>query len=463
MLNNLASERALLAGLIQHGQEAYLDCVDILRPEIFTDTKNSMIYLTLKELLDKGKVDLDKPSIYSCATSLAYSSHICDKPEDKDYITALFNYSISSSNTRDQAAILYKLFVARSLQESSQKTYKQLSEIKGIEGLDSIISIPEKNLSSTINALSYEDDLEVIGNYVDDFLEHLESGNGASIGIPTQYPIFNSVIGDGLRPGVHLVAGRLKVGKSTVGKEIALHCAINNLPVLMIDTEMSWDEQLVRMLSRLAQIDSRIIEKGLYKHNPVDAKKVNIAKQKIKGLNLIHKNVSGKDFNDILSIIKRWLHKTVGINSDGKANPHVIIYDYFKMMNQNVLKDMKEYEAMGYQIAALHDMCKMYSSPVLSFVQINRDGMTKDATDVISQSDRLGWNCISLSIFRRKTTEEIAQDGHQNGNVKLVPLEGRFMSRMDEGDYINMQLDYPTSTLIELGTKFGKVKEFEVK
>jgi replicative DNA helicase len=464
MLTNIAAERAVLAALCQYASEAHTDCIDLLRPEIFTDTKNSLIYLTLSSLLKNNRAEIDIASIYSEATSLNYNTMICEKQEDKDYLKALFNFSISSSNVRDQVALLYKLYVARTLQDSAKRTFKELDEINGTEGLDSIISIPEKNLTSTINKLSYEDDLEIIGNSVDELLEYVESNPGGNLGVPTPFPIFNEVVGGGLRPGVHLICGRLKVGKSTVGKEVALHTAMNGIPTLFIDTEMSYDEQLFRMLAKLSGVSIRDIEKAKYKFNPADNKKVRIAAEQIKVLPLIHKNVSGKDFTDITSIIKRWIHKTVGIDASGKTNPHLVVYDYFKMMNPDVLKSMKEYEAMGYQIAAMHDLCKMYSTPVLSFAQINRDGISKDDTSVISQSDRLGWNCISLSLFKRKTADEIGEDGHKNGNIKLIPLEGRFMSRLDDGDYINMYLDGNISSLKEINTKYGSnQKEFKVQ
>lgn len=462
MLSNLATERALLAGLCQHGQQAYLECVDLLRPEIFTDTKNSLLFSVLNRILSTGKTNVDIPSIYSEATALSYNKMICESKEDKEYLNALFNYSISSENVRDQAAILFRLHVARSLQESSQKIYKELSEVKGTEGLDYIIGIPEKKLSSVITNLSYEDDLPVIGSYIDDYLEYVESGESKNIGVPTQFPIFNNIVGGGLRPGVHLIGARLKVGKSTLAKEVALHVSRMNIPVLYIDTEMTYDEQLPRMFASLAQLPLRYVEEGSYKHNIIDLKKIRIAAEELKNLPLTHKNVSGKDISEISAYIKRWIHKTVGVDITGRTNPHMIVYDYFKLMNPGVLKDMKEYEALGYQIAAMHDLCKQYNTPVLSFVQLNRDGITKESTDVFSQSDRLGWNAISLSIYKRKTADEIAEDGHKNGNMKLIPLEGRFLKQLDEGDYINLYFDKDKSSIKELGTKFGSNKDFTI-
>ena len=114
-----------------------------------------------------------------------------------------------------------------------------------------------------------------------------------------------------------------------------------------------------------------------------------------------------------------------------------------------ILKNMQEYQAMGFQIAALHDFCAEYKTPVLSFVQINRDGIGRDTTDVIAQSDRLGWNAISVCLWKRKTSEEKGQDGAKNGTHKLIPLEGRFMSKLDDGNWINFHFDESKSKITE--------------
>ncbi len=151
--------------------------------------------------------------------------------------------------------------------------------------------------------------------------------------------------------------------------------------------------------------------------------------------------------------MRRWINYKVGYNESGQRNPHFVVYDYFKLMDTGDLKNMQEYQAMGFQIAALHDFCTENNTPVLSFVQVNRDGINKESTDVIAQSDRLGWNAISLCIWKRKTPEEIGQNP-KAGTHKLVPLEGRFMSKLDPGDYINYYFDEAKSKITELKTRF---------
>ena len=62
---------------------------------------------------------------------------------------------------------------------------------------------------------------------------------------------------------------------------------------------------------------------------------------------------------------------------------------------------------------------------MVTFVQLNRDGITKESTDTASGSDRIIWLCSNFTIFKRKSDEEIAEDGPENGNRKLLPLVSR--------------------------------------
>ena len=44
-------------------------------------------------------------------------------------------------------------------------------------------------------------------------------------------------------------------------------------------------------------------------------------------------------------------------------------------------------------------------------MQLNRDGIDEESTAVASGSDRILMYCISFTIFKQKSDEEIAEDG----------------------------------------------------
>ena len=139
--------------------------------------------------------------------------------------------------------------------------------------------------------------------------------------------------------------------------------------------------------------------------------------------------------------MRKWLYQHVGIDENGRTKDCLIIYDYLKLMGSDgISNSMQEFQLLGFQITQLHNFCVKHDVPCLSFVQLNRDGITKESTDVVSGSDRLIWLCTSFTIFKMKSDEEIADDLEENGNRKLVPVVARHGAGLDDGDYINMNM-----------------------
>jgi hypothetical protein len=101
----------------------------------------------------------------------------------------------------------------------------------------------------------------------------------------------------------------------------------------------------------------------------------------------------------------------------------------------------------------LHNFASKYKIPIMAFIQLNRDGITKESTDTASGSDRIIWLCSNFSIFKRKSSEEISEDGSDNGNRKLVPLISRHGGGLDDNDYINCNMKGWCAKITEGKTK----------
>ena len=171
--------------------------------------------------------------------------------------------------------------------------------------------------------------------------------------------------------------------------------------------------------------------------------------------------MAGKNFEDILSIIRRWIVTEVGTDENGNTNPCLVIYDYFKLQSPSEFKSgMQEFQMLGFQIGRLTDFCKEYNFPCMSFVQINRDGITKETSDILAQSDRLLWLALSVSIFKSKDDNEMAETG-KFGNMKMIPLKARFGPKLKYGNYINMKMQGDISYVAEGLTKFEASKNIE--
>lgn len=258
--------------------------------------------------------------------------------------------------------------------------------------------------------------------------------------------------------GLYLTDNFIVTHNSSFAINDAIHVAKLGIPVLYLDTEMSKKSQLPRILACMSTQSMKSIESGKFADTEFHKNQIYESANRIKKIPLYHRAIAGKDFSEIISIIRRWVIQDVGMEN-GVTKDCLVIYDYFKLMNTNDLDNMKEHQALGYQIQQLSDMCGIYDFPCSSYVQMNRDGITKDTTDILSQSDRLLWLCTSLALLKRKTPAEIMTSGPEFGNMKLmVTQEQRFGPGLDEGDWINMSFDKEKCQIKELNTNNNTVQ-----
>lgn len=450
--NDIAAERAVLAGLLKYGNTSYTDVNDIIDVGCFTDRSNQILYSCLDKLLQRDSKP-DVPGILSVSKELGLDSFV-DTPTEIKYINSLYNFHVEQENIRGFAKKLKKIFIIKELQSLNTDIYNSLKNLTGNEDISEILSTMEDPIFDYTNTLSKSDSSkpQKLFEGIEEYVDFLENNPTDNMGISTGFSIFDNVIGGGIRKGgVALIIARPKQGKTTLGKEISLHVGGKlNIPVLILDTEMASEDHKHRSLASLTGIDVNIIESGKFKEH--QRKSLNQAAQLLKDMPIHFKSVAGKPFEEILSIMRRWIFQEVGY-IDGQLGNCLIVYDYFKLMDANTLNNMQEYQAMGFQISKFVDFCNKYKVPALAFVQANRDGISKDSTDVISQSDRLLWLCSSASLLKRKSKEEIVQDGNTNGNMKLIPLECRFGPGLDDGDHINLLFEGNIARFTEINTR----------
>lgn len=457
IIQDIGAERAVLAGLLQYGRSALYDICDIISENTFTIQENKVLFTCIEYILKESE-KADITSIFAVANNLGVYNQIFQNKQDIEFLSALFNFSIHLENVRQFAKKIAKLEYARIAQSKHREAFTKLNGVSGNETIDGILAISEDAIFDIIKEINKgRDDYPVaIGESAVEFVKHLAENPVEMVGIPTPFKYYNTAIGGGLRAGgVNLIAARPKKGKSTLAKQISLHTSINlDIPTLYLDTEMVREEQLCRALSSLSEVELDDIETGKFAQNQMKYQKVlTTAEQLQSNTKFLHKVVAGKPFEEILSIIRRWILKDVGRDDIGNVKPCLVIYDYFKLMDASQLDKMAEHQAMGFQISRLSDFSKEYGFACLALVQLNREGADKDTAEVISQSDRLLWLCHSLSIYRHKTVEETLEDGVNNGNTRLKVIETRHGSGLDDGDYINLQFSKKINKIIELGTK----------
>lgn len=421
-MKDLIAEKSVLSGLCRFGVSGLNEIGDLLREESFSDSKNRAIFTCIKKVLE-GQNNIDQPSIMSAAQNTGVSLD-----QHKDFINNLFDFPIKIDSVRPFAQKLKKIWLINEARRILQKSYEDLQKCTGEEELDEIYA----KLEVPITDFSLNNDSgETVKLYddVEDYVSFLEENEPGIPGISTGYPLIDSIMGGGTRRrSITLWACRTGVGKTIFSGMVARHNGKKGIPVLVLDTEMSEEDQKSRSLAAISRVPLSKIEQGNF--NELESKKLKDAAKELKKYPIYYRSVAGKSFEEILSICRRWILKDVGIEN-GVTNNCLIIYDYFKLMDAGQLGNLQEYQALGFQIGKLHDFCVKYDVPVHSFVQTNRE-------DDVSQSDRLQWLASSVAIISEKTEEELAEDGEEYGNLKFNSVKTRFGPGLQKPNKIMM-------------------------
>lgn len=456
ILSDPSAERAVLSGLIAYGYNSYIDISDILKETSFTLTSNTVLFKCLKNIFDNhGAETIDVAMILSSAQELSLQN-VYNKPEEVAHLKAIIDFGVNKDNVRTLAIKIKKLEIARLLHKQLELAQDQMLDVSGTESINEILSIAEDTIFNFTSGLTDEDQAPALmGKNIDDYVDNLEKNPVDQIGISTGFPVYDKSIGGGLRRStINVIAARPKTGKTLLVDNMGVHIAKNNIPVLNLDTEMTREDHINRILAMMNEVDIRDIETGKFAQSPHQAKKIHEAKEELRKLPIYYKSIAGKAFDEQLSLMRRWVTKTVGLNNDGSAKDCVIFYDYLKLMDsQGISQDMKEYQVLGFMMTSLHNFACKYKVPIVAFIQLNRDGITKETTDTASGSDRIIWLCSNFTIFKRKSDEEIAEDGPDNGNRKLVPVISRHGGGLDDNDYINCNMKGWCAKITEGRTK----------
>lgn len=456
ILQDLPAERAILAGIFRHGSDAYFDIADIVDENSFTLESNMSIYCCLKHAIEKDdNVKPDVPLILSAAKEIGLNDFFNN--QEVSHLASVIKFPVLLSNVRGFAAKVRKLQIARMMYDQLELTKEKYTEVKGDEPISQILGIAEESIFDFASILSDSDEApSKMFSDVEEYLADLAEDPIDQIGISTGFNRYDFAIGGGLRRGtVNVIGARPKTGKTLLADNMGVHIARQGIPVLNLDTEMRKEDHQNRMMAMLSDVEINEIETGKFSQSPLKNQRVLDAAKEIKDIPYYFKSIGGMAFEDQISIMRRWIAKVVGMNDKGKANDCVIIYDYLKLMDSAAIKgDMKEFQVLGFMMTSLHNFALRYEVPVLSFIQLNRDGINKETTDTASGSDRIIWLCSNFSIYKNKSDEEIAKDGPENGNRKLVPVISRHGEGLEDKDYINIMMNGAYARISEGKTAF---------
>ena len=113
-LEDLAAERAVLAGFCQYGLDCYLE-VDYIDTNHFTDETNQVIFNCIKHVIKESN-SVELASLLSAANQLNVYESINNQNEI-GFIRSLFNFPIHKENVPRHASKIGKLKIARDVKK----------------------------------------------------------------------------------------------------------------------------------------------------------------------------------------------------------------------------------------------------------------------------------------------------------------------------------------------------------
>jgi replicative DNA helicase len=246
------------------------------------------------------------------------------------------------------------------------------------------------------------------------------------LGIPTGFAEYDRATGGLVPSRLKVVAAPPKTGKSAHGLNVGINVALQGIPVLYIDTEMTTEEQIDRMTSIIATdfsgvvVPERLVTTGMYSRNKQMKEAVDdFAKPMIKDAPFFH--IYLPDFTpDKIHNIARKFQRQHGVEWNGFQNQFVLIFDYIKMDDSSFKGGQQEYVVLGQTTNMLKNkIAGAMGIPVLAYAQINpRTGYGAEDLNSshMSGSNRIVMFVNELSFLRKKTDNELGEQGRVNGN-----------------------------------------------
>lgn len=237
-----------------------------------------------------------------------------------------------SPSVKEQIDVVRSLTYRRNAVNVSEKI-KSLAVLnvdpdtnKVFEQIDELDDKIKELTYSLADNLVMKEQIKTIGSSVDALRAEIKSGATKGIDIGRKFPKFNKMI-KRLRDGALIVIGAPeKVGKSSMMLDIAWFVAYElRLPVAYADSEMTTEEQLLRICSKISGIPEDLIANNLLDDH--QQKVVDAFWEEIKEVPFYHFNVNEMTNNEVESKVKL-LQLQHGIR--------LLVYDYVKIQSHEV-------------------------------------------------------------------------------------------------------------------------------
>lgn len=473
MLHDPTLQQKLLTALLKFPQEwlsvrSFFSEDDVLDG----DYKDSLVLSIIRQAIEKGE-DVDANIIAQRIERMSLRTETdMSLPE---YVLALGKRNCAQGLTLKLAKELKKLSLRREFALTGEEIKRTMENLDPSASYSEILEAADAIYNRKVNHFELDGDIPV--NIYDD-MERIVEGAGLNQEPPIfgKFPTLNKIYGSLHKAGnITCITSRSGGGKSTLAMDECCYVGDkHDIPVLHFDNgEMSIEELTFRRASALSGVPHYLVESGKWRNNPQTAQKVRAALEKVKSgkSKFFYYCVAGMTADEMVGLATKFYYSTVG-----RGKRMILSFDYIKTTNQ-LGGNMTEWQVVGEIVDKFKKFVQkdilFENRPMVSMftsVQSNRMGVTTnkkadqiiDDESTVSLSDRIIQFCSHMFILRKKTMDEVADEGQQFGTHKLICIKARHLGEdvmghlepVKDGDKLRqnfVNLEFANFAILEKG------------
>ena len=429
-------EKSMIGTLLIHPE--FILKFEYIKPKFFYNRDLGCIYHVINSLYNESIVEIDNFLIANEIEGNKNFKEVFENSGIKNIDKHIEELRLLGRSTIEEYEYMCKKVITMAFKRES---FIKLNEIsKDILSTDEDINNINYNLQQSIANFSKiyisNDEIKSLGEQADSIWEGIISKrNSGFFGLPSKFEELNKYL-TYEKTELVLISAPKKTGKSNILSNEAWHKAINGVPTLYIDREMSTENHMLRMLAFLSGIENRRLKSG-----ELSVKEEMLVREKLK----LIKTLPFYHTYEPLANLNELYMKTKSLQL--KHGVEFLVYDYVKA-NQGGDSD-KEYQVLGRQTDWLkNEIAGSLNLACLGSAQMDDSGKK------VADSQKIERNCSSSIHVVRKTMEEIAIDGRDSGNLKMMVKFNRNGAMTEEDEYINLYLNGNIATVSQAKNPF---------
>jgi replicative DNA helicase len=349
------AEKSVLGALLID-KDAVTEVAEVLRPEMFYNTSNGLIFEAMADLYENR----DPIDVLTVSEKLKGGKNL-SKVGGRTYLSSLSNEVPVSAHILKYAQILKETFIKRQMVGLGAKLGEWAFD-DGM-GLDDVLDKAEQAVFSLSQKNVKKSFVPVKDALAESFdrLDEIHKDTGGLRGVPTGFTDLDSALAGMQASNMIVLAARPGMGKTSLATNIAQHVAVvKKWPVGYFSLEMSNLEMVDRMLVAQANIDAWKMKTGNLSGD--DFTKLSEAMGVLAEAPLHIDDTPGQTILEMRTKARR-LHSQVGLK--------LIVVDYLQLVVGGGRYDSRVQE-VAIISQGLKNLARELKIPVLALSQLNR-------------------------------------------------------------------------------------------